>query len=367
MKSFMIKPTVYFDCSYTELHSFTYDNVFVICDPFFFENKVCEKILSSMTIKNTVKVFSEVKPDPTTFDVSSALTLLKEGNYDTIIAIGGGSAIDLAKGVLYFANQIENSKLKLVAIPTTSGTGSEVTSFTVISDDDTKRKVPIVDELIIPDVAILITELVYDLPKHIIAHTGMDVLTHSIEAFVSLNANCYSDAFAVESIKLVSRNLLDSYMKVNNQVSKSNMHHASTLAGLAFNEASLGLNHAIAHQLGARFKVPHGLCNAILMPYVIKYNSVDTKSKELYNEISKFLGLSECGSVNTLIRFVNMLNRKMGIQKSFLEFGINKDEFFNEIETMALNALEDGCYNTNRRKYDVSQVMNLLSEAYYGR
>jgi acetaldehyde dehydrogenase / alcohol dehydrogenase len=252
---------------------------------------------------------------------------------DCIIALGGGSAIDAAKGMwlLYEQPDVDldalkpkfldirkkvykledlGKKAKMVAIPTTSGTGSETTSFAVISDKVKNMKYPITDYALVPTVAIVDPELVYTLPKTVVADTGMDVLTHAIEAYVSNMATDYTDGLAVKAMELVFEYLVRSYNDPNDKVAREKMHNASTIAGMAFSNAFLGINHSLAHKLGAEFHVPHGRTNAILLPYVITYNAkmpptIISMSK--YNSFSIF-------SISSNTKSDNKRNNVYGVQ-----------------------------------------------------
>jgi len=273
-------------------------------------------------------------------------------------------------------------KAKMVAIPTTSGTGSEVTSFAVITDKKLNKKYPLADYELTPDVAIIDTDLVMSLPQKITADTGMDVLTHAIEAYVSNMASDFTDGLAEKAIELVFKNLRDAYNDGSNRFARERMHNASTIAGMAFTNAFLGINHSIAHKMGAEFHMPHGRLNAILLPYVIKYNAENpTKfvsfpkyeyfiADKRYAEISKKMGFRASTveeGVESLIEEIKKLNKDLGIESSFKEAGINEEEFLSKIDMLADRAFEDQCTTANPRLPLVSELKQIMLEAYYGK
>ena len=312
------------------------------------------------------KIFDKVEPDPSLETIKAGAEIMRDFQPDVIIALGGGSPIDAAKGMWIFyeypdANfssmaerfidirervyQFPNigKKSKLVAIPTTSGTGSEVTSFAVITDKEKNIKYPIADYELTPDVAIIDPNLVMSMPKKVTADTGMDVLTHAIEAYVSLLASDYTDALAIKAIELVFEYLPRAYSDGTDEVAREKMHNASTIAGMAFTNAFLGINHSLAHVLGGEFHIPHGKANAILLPYTIEYNGVANPTKfgafpkydhyvahEKYAQIGHYLGLKYSSSeegVRKLTKAVRHLKKKVGMATSIHECGIDEDEF----------------------------------------
>ena len=293
-------------------------------------------------------------------------------------AVGGGSAIDSSKSIREFALRVDHyAEVGLIAIPTTSGTGSEVTSFAVVSDPAEQRKYPLVSWELTPDEAILDAELVKSVPAAITADTGMDVFTHALEACVSTDRSDFSTALAEKSIELVGVFLLRAYLDGNDTHARQKMHSASCLAGLAFNSASLGLNHGMAHQLGAKFHIPHGRANAMLLPHIIEFNSdINKHSKsqkeylpavKRYATVAQILGLSsynEIMTVRSLVNWVQFMLKEMDIPLSISQMGtISEEEYFNAIDSMADAALEDGCTATNPRvpnKEDVIEIYKKL-------
>ena len=351
------------------------------------------------------QIFSDVESDPSFDTIKKGVEMMNNFQPDVIIAIGGGSPIDAAKGMWLFYEHpeadIEGMKLKfmdirkrtykfpklgikaqMVAIPTTSGTGSEVTSFAVITDKEKNKKYPLADYELTPDVAIVDTDLVMSLPKSVTADTGMDVLTHALEAYVSNMASDYTDGLSEKSAELVFKNLRDAYNDGTNKYAREKMHNASTIAGMAFTNAFLGICHSMAHKIGAEFHLPHGRINAILLPYVIRYNgvSVPTKfvsfpkyeyyiAKHKYAEISRrmnFPAYTDDEGLESLIKEVNKLREDVGIPKSFKEAGIDEKEFMAKVDILADRAFEDQCTSANPRVPLVTEIKQMLIDSYYG-
>ena len=350
------------------------------------------------------EIFSDVESDPSFATIKKGVDAMNAFKPDVIIALGGGSAIDAAKGMWLFYEHpdadIQGMKLKfmdirkrtykfpklgekakLVAIPTTSGTGSEVTSFAVISDKEKNMKYPLADYELTPDVAIIDPDLVMSLPKSITADTGMDVLTHAIEAYVSNMASDYTDGLAEKAVELVFEYLQRAYDNGNDKEAREKMHNASCIAGMAFTNAFLGANHSLAHKIGGEFHVPHGRANAILLPYVIKYNSSKPSkfvsfpkyeyfiADEKYNKLAKKIGIkaktTEEG-VEKFIQAVKDLNAKLNMPKSFKEAGIEENEFMSKVDELADKAFEDQCTGANPRVPLVEELKQILIDSYYG-
>lgn len=369
MKKFVVKPKIIFDNNaITYIRTMEHTSFFVICDPFLLKNRMIDRVLDEIGQRDYT-LFSEIVPDPPMEVVAKGIMELRKCTPQCVIAIGGGSAIDTAKAVMYYSKLKD---IKFVAIPTTSGTGSEVTSFSVITDKSKGVKYPLVADEMLPDVAILDTQFVKSVPPAIVADTGMDVLVHAIEAYVSKSANDFSDAFAEKAIRIVYEHLVKSYSEPENYEAKDKMHKASLMAGLAFNSASLGLNHAIAHNMGARLKIPHGRVNAMLLPRVIEFNSgvkgynctdVNACTKK-YAEIAKIMGFEGSNHrilVKKLISETEKLIKKIGMPLTFSECKVKLlDE---DIELIAEGALKDGCINTNPvpvKKEDVVEILKKL-------
>lgn len=379
MKFFEVKTKICFgERALDRLGNLHYKKILVIADPFVVSSGMIRQVTGRLEQAGIpYSVYSDVIPDPPVEKVIDGVRAALDAKADCIVAIGGGSAIDLSKAVRKFAGQIDPSfDPWLIAIPTTSGTGSEVTAFSVISDPANDAKYPLAEESMIPDEAILDEELVRSVPASITADTGMDVMTHAIEAYVSTNNNEFSAALAEKSVEICGQFLLRSYADNNDSHARRKMHIASCLAGLAFNSASLGLNHGMAHQLGANFHIPHGKANAILLPHIIEYNSeidMHSRSRSIYApcvrkycNMARILGvanLNEIMSIRALVSYIQFMNKEMGIPLSISTLGgISEGEYMAKVESMAEAALADACTATNPRIPTKSEVMELYKK-----
>ena len=377
MKNFHFNTEIFFgENALDRLSQLSYDSVLIISDPFVVQSGMIT-LLTARLDKAYIRyeLFTDVVPDPPVEKVISGVAAVIKSKPPCLIGVGGGSAIDTAKAIKKFARQFdENYTPHLIAIPTTSGTGSEVTRFAVISNPAEGRKYPLVDEELLPDEAILDEVLVKSVPAAVTADTGMDVMTHAIEAYVSTENNEFSGALAEKAVEISGQFLIRSYSSCDDTHARRKMHIASCLAGLAFNSASLGLNHGMAHQLGARFHIPHGRANAILLPYVIEYNSGVTLTGRSQREypscvrkycnLARILGVSNMNEVTTiraLISYLHFLNAEMGIPSKVSDAcpTLTEAEYLAAIEAMADAALLDGCTSTNPRtptKYEVMEI-----------
>ena len=379
----------------------------IVTDPGMVELGYTDKILYYLRKRpNPVhcRIYSDVEPDPSIETVMEGARIMNEFKPDVIIALGGGSAMDAAKGMWLFYEHPDidfnalrlrfldirkrafkfpkMQKTKLVAIPTTSGTGSEVTSFAVISDKKNNMKYPLADYELTPDIAIIDPQFVMTLPKRATADTGLDVLTHAIEAYVSVMASDYTDGLAIKAIQLVFKYLPRAYKNgSSDEEAREKMHNASCIAGMAFTNAFLGLNHSIAHKIGGEYHVPHGRANAVLLPYVIEYNaSMPSKfvsfpkykkfiADEKYAEIAQALGLQSktvSEGVESLIRAVKKLISEIEAPSSFSECGISEGEYMSKLSDIADKAFEDQCTTANPRLPLVSEIEEIMKKAYYG-
>lgn len=379
---------------------------FIVTDPSMLEFGFVEKIVYYLKKRQQpvmMSIFSDVESDPSFDSIKRGVEEMNVFKPDTIIALGGGSAIDTAKGMQLYYEQPdidiealktkfmdirkraykipELKKTKLVAIPTTSGTGSEVTSFAVITDKSRNIKYPLADYELTPDVAIIDPDLVMTVPQKITADTGMDVLTHALEAYVSVMASDYTDALAIKAVELVFENLEEAYNHGDDKEAREKMHNASCMAGMAFTNAFLGINHSMAHKMGGEFHVPHGRANAILLPYTVKYNATrptkfasfpkyeSYKADVKYAEIANRLGLKadtvEEG-VKSLVEAIKKLSKAVGIPETFKEEGVPEEEFLAKLDVVSENAFEDQCTTANPRMPLVKELKELLREAYYG-
>ncbi|MBO8137605.1 MAG: bifunctional acetaldehyde-CoA/alcohol dehydrogenase [Desulfotomaculum sp.] len=351
-----------------------------------------------------IEVFDQVEPDPPMDMVRKGVEFMSRFNPDTIIALGGGSAIDAAKGMWLFYEYPEvefeflklkfldirkrtykypklGRKVKMVAIPTTSGTGSEVTAFTVISDKGKEIKYPLADYELTPDVAIIDADFVMSLPPKVTADTGMDVLTHAMEAYVSAMATDYTDGLAIKAIEMVFNYLPRAYQNGKDEEARIRMHNASTIAGMAFTNAFLGINHSLAHKLGGQFNISHGRANAIMLPHVIEYNAaIPSPSKFTsfpnyeyyaahlkYQEIAQRLGLPASTpeeGVRSLINSVLELMRTLDMPTTIAECGVKPKEFSAVVDELAERAFEDQCTTSNPRMPLISELRDLYIRAY---
>ncbi|MBQ8144518.1 MAG: iron-containing alcohol dehydrogenase [Butyricicoccus sp.] len=320
------------------------------------------------------RIYSEVGPDPDINMVTAGVSVILEFQPDAVIAFGGGSPIDAAKAIMYFAHRQAGLKdCPFIAIPTTSGTGSEVSKFAVITDRDKGVKYPLIDESLLPDYAVLDAELTKTVPPRVTADTGMDVLTHAIEAYVCTEANSFTDALAEKAVKLVYENLLTAYREPENLEARQNMHNASCMAGAAFSNAGLGLCHSMAHALGAQAHIPHGRANAILLPYVMSFNAGCetslTATAGRYAELAAYLGLQATSTRQTainLIRTVRQFEKHMGIPQTIQEAGVDESAFREMLEPMAEAALADHCTGTTPKKPTKQDIIELYELAYTG-
>lgn len=348
----------------------------IVSDPFMVKSGMIEYVTDQLEKAGIdYEIFGDVIPDPNISVIVQGVNTAQRVSPEAIIAFGGGSAIDTAKGILYFCARIQCSdgkalKPTLIVIPTTSGTGSEVTDFAVITDERVKVKIPLIDKGLMPNHAILDASLVRSLPPAVTADTGLDVLTHAIEAYVSTLASDFTDALAEKAIRLVFEYLPKAYRDGHHDEARVKMHNASALAGMAFTHTSLGLNHSMAHALGGRFQVPHGRANGILLPYVIDYNSKEEKAAERYAKISKLLGLNFISPIYAAKELRNMarkLQEDLDMPSCFKETGIAEAEFLTSIESLAFMAMKDPCTNTNPRRPTQDDIENLFKKVYYGK
>lgn len=332
------------------------------------------KLLKKAGIESII--IDGVEPNPSVKTVLEGGKKMKAFGPDWIVAVGGGSALDAAKVMwcfyehpnIAFKDIIKpgsmpplRNKARLICIPSTSGTASEITAFSVITDTDNHIKYPIVAADMVPDIAILDPALPACMPPHITANTGMDVFAHAIEAFASTAATSFTDPYAIEALRLVIGNLPTAYTDGKNIEARINMHNASCLAGMAFTNASLGLVHSLAHKIGGEFGVTHGLANAILLPYIIDFNR---KFSDKYDLAEKRLGVKDIAET------VRKLNKKLNIPLTFkdcTEVDFSEDKFKKVLDRMSKNAHGDPCTLTNPGKPTVADVKMIYESAYYGK
>ena len=380
------------------------NRVMIVTDRSMVDLGFVEKIAEQLRLNHqgiTYQLFADVEPNPSIQTVQRGTALMRSFQPDTIIALGGGSPMDAAKVMWLFYEQPEvdfrdlvqkfmdirkrafkfpqlGRKAKFIGIPTTSGTGSEVTPFAVITDGD--KKYPLADYSLTPTIAIVDPALVMSVPSHIAADTGLDVLTHATEAYVSVLANDFTDGLALQAIKLVFENLEESVKKATPE-SREKMHNASTMAGMAFANAFLGIAHSMAHKIGGKFHVVHGRANAILMPHVIRYNGTrPTKlatwpkytsyvADKRYQDIARTLGLPASTpeeGVESFAKAFHDLAIRCGVKMSFREQGLDEKEFIGTLRELALLSFEDQCTPANPRLAMVEDMEEIMRKAYYG-
>ena len=405
MQWFKLPPKVYFEENsvmyLTEMDNV--ERVMIVCDPGMVNigyTDIVEQVLRRRENQPQIKVFNEVEPNPSTHTVYKGLEMFINFQPDTIIALGGGSAMDAAKAIWMFFEHPETSffgakqkfldirkrtykitkpkNAKFICIPTTSGTGSEVTPFAVITDSETHVKYPLADYALTPDIAIVDPQFVLSVPKDVAADTGMDVLTHAIESYVSVMASDYTRGLSLQAIKLTF-DYLKSSVQENDKHSREKMHNASTMAGMAFANAFLGISHSIAHKIGGEYGIPHGRTNAILLPHVIRYNAKDPQKHALfpkydffradtdYADIAKFLGLKGNTTeelVDALANAVYDLGCSVGIDMNLKSQGVTEELLHSTIDRMAELAFEDQCTTSNPKEPLISELKGIIETAY---
>lgn len=335
------------------LESLQNRRIFMVCDSFLAENGMMAPMIQTLEKQNTIKLFTEVHPDPSNLVVQNGLVSMLDFKPDVVIGFGGGSAIDTSKALLYFA---ETRNLMatplLIAVPTTSGAGSEATSVTVVTDADAHIKHLFQGDMMLPKIVLLDASLTMSVPRDVTAHTGMDVLTHALEAYVATGHNSFSDALAEKAVELVLTSLIPCYHDGTIREHRENMQEASTLAGMAFNIAGLGANHAVAHKLGGVFRVPHGLANSLMLVAVIEANS---RNKSVFKRYAKFTrqlllvdaNASDELAVGVLKAVIRAMMTEMNIPKTIGECGVSDEDFFANLDKVAQQATTDFVMSTN--------------------
>lgn len=411
MQWFKIPPKIYFEydaVQYLEkMEGIT--KAFIVTDPMMVQLGYADKVIYYLRKRIETchyKIFSDVEPDPSVETIERGVKEMMNFKPDVIISLGGGSAMDAAKGMWLFYEHPETSfegfkqkfmdirkrvvkfpnlgqKAKMVAIPTTSGTGSEVTSFTVITDKKNGNiKYPLADYALTPNVAIIDPQFVLSLPKTQTADTGIDVLTHAIEAYISNMASDYTDGLALQAMDLVFTYLKRAYDNgANDKKAREKMHNASCIAGMAFSNAFLGLNHSMAHKLGGEYHIPHGRANAIILPYVIKYNSMKPNkfvpfpkyeyfiADEKLAKAARFLGFggkTNEESVNNFIEAIRKLMKDMNMPLSIKDAGVDEKTFMDGLRLLSEKAHDDQCTGANPKYPLIGEIMDIYTKAYYG-
>jgi acetaldehyde dehydrogenase / alcohol dehydrogenase len=409
MQWFKVPSKIYFEKNSTQYLAKmpNISRAFIVTDPGMVKLGYVDRVLYYLRKRPDYvhcEIFSDVEPDPSIETVMKGAEMMAKFQPDVIIALGGGSAMDAAKGMWMFYEYPDaeffglkqkfldirkrivkfphlGERAQFVAIPTTSGTGSEVTSFSVITDKEINMKYPLADYELTPDVAIIDPQFVMTVPKHITADTGMDVLTHAIEAFVSCMANDFTDGLAMKAIQLIFEYLPRAYRNGSDEVAREKVHNASTIAGMAFANAFLGINHSLAHKLGAEFHIAHGRANTILLPHVIRFNATKPKkftafpkynhfvADKRYAEIARTLGLpartTEEG-VESLIQAIIALAKELDIPMSIAANGIDPVKFETKVDWLADKAFEDQCTTANPKLPLVTELAEIYRLAYKG-
>jgi acetaldehyde dehydrogenase / alcohol dehydrogenase len=409
MQWFKVPSKIYFEKNSTQYLAKMpkISKAFIVTDPGMVKLGYVDKVLYYLRKRQDYvhcEIFSDVEPDPSIETVMKGAEMMANFQPDVIIALGGGSAMDAAKGMWLFYEHPDTEffglkqkfldirkrivkypnlgqRAQFVAIPTTSGTGSEVTSFSVITDKEANIKYPLADYELTPDVAIIDPQFVMTVPKHITADTGLDVLTHAIEAYVSCMANDFTDGLAIKAIQLVFEYLPRAYKNGQDEEAREKVHNASTIAGMAFANAFLGINHSLAHKLGAEFHIAHGRANAVLMPHVIRYNATKPKkftafpkynhfkADKRYAEIARILELPASTTeegVESLVQAVIELAQELEVPMSLEANNIGKDEFEYKVDYLADRAFEDQCTTANPKLPLVTELAEIYRQAFKG-
>lgn len=373
MGQFIMSTRIYMGkSSLEEIKQLGIKRAYIICDPFMEKCGRAKELAEILQQQGAqTEIFSEVIPDPSIEIVTKTIHGMQQFNPDGIVALGGGSAIDTAKaaGQLYAAMNGSQRPI-LAAVPTTSGTGSEVTSFAVISDTQAQVKYALRDSALVPDAAFLDPELTASVPPAITADTGMDVLTHALEAYASIKADDFTDACAEKAVRLVWKYLERAVIDGSDMEAREHMHNASCLAGIAFSNASLGICHSMAHALGAAFHIPHGRSNALLLPHIIAYNAdldrqEDSAALLRYAQIAELLNIgggTPKAAVHNLIRQIRTMMKRIGIPYYVTDLSIEKETFEQSISAMAEKALNDNCTPTNPKIPQKEEIENLYKE-----
>ena len=344
-----------------EIHNRGFKKALIVTDKVLCEIKLVDKLTKVLEDINVeYAIYNETKPNPTVQNVEEGLKLLKESQCDFVISFGGGSPHDCAKGIALLAtnggdikdyegvNKSKLPQLPLICINTTAGTASEMTIFCIITDEERHVKMALVDKHMTPICAVNDPELMTAMPKGLTAATGMDALTHAVEAYVSTSATPVTDACAMKAIQLIAQNLKNAVDNGNDMDARSNMAYAEYLAGMAFNNASLGYVHAIAHQLGGFYDLPHGVCNSILLPRVQAFNATCEKTAARLKEVAGFMGINtenmtDEEGAKAAIDAITKLSESINIPSGLAGLGVKEEDF----DTLATNALKDACSLTN--------------------
>ncbi|GIU32336.1 iron-containing alcohol dehydrogenase [Shewanella schlegeliana] len=360
----------------SELNARNFNKALIVTDKALIDIKLVDRLTEELTAHNIdFAIFDGVKPNPTENNIEQGLELLNAEDCDLVISFGGGSSHDCAKGIALVAangghirdyskgvHLSTKPQLPLVTVNTTAGTASEMTIFAIVTNEKDETKYPVVDKNLTPIIAVNDSELMVAMPKFLTAATGMDALTHAIEAYVSTAATPITDASAIKAIELISSNLKAAVDNGENREARDAMQYGEYLAGMAFSNASLGYVHSMAHQLGGVYDLVHGLCNAILLPHVSRFNA--TLTTERFADIAKAMGVDTTGmdaieAAEAGIVAIEALSHSVGTAQKLSDLGVKQDK----LEFMAINALNDACSLTNPRKASTEEIINIFNQA----
>ena len=368
MKIFEVNTEIHIGDKFEEVISkIKAKKAFIVTDSIMYKIGLTKKFENILKEKNIdYKVFSEVEVDPSFEVVNKVLDKVIDFLPDVIVALGGGSSLDTAKSIKYFIKK-SNLSIPLIALPTTSGTGSEVTSYAVLTDRKNNIKIPLKDDVMFPEYAILDPELTKTLPKSVVADSGIDALTHAIESYTCKEANFYTQIYALYSIKLIFKNLFRMFNNIKDEEARVEMSKASCIAGFAFEKSGLGINHSIAHAIGGKFHIAHGKINGTILPYIIRFNSGDKTTAKRYYEIAKDLGFPASTieeGAESLALAVELLNKSLGLPSCVKDLAIDKEKYRSEIDFMSKSALEDICTSGNIREVNLEDFKKLFEKVY---
>lgn len=382
--------------------------VFIVTDSFLFNNGYTKPITDKLTEMGiTYSVFSNVAPDPTLACAKEGVEQIRAFNPDCIIAVGGGSAMDAGKimWVLYEHPEVDFADLAMrfmdirkrvytfpkmgekayfIAVPTSAGTGSEVTPFAVITDEKTGVKYPLADYELLPNMAIVDANMMDNAPKGLTSASGIDAVSHSLEAYASMMATEFTDGLAIQSLKMLFEYLPRAYENgANDPEAREKTANAATMAGMAFANAFLGVCHSMAHKLGAFHHIAHGIANALMLDEVLRFNASETpakmgtfpqyespRTKRRYAEISESLGLggnNDDEKLENLIKAIDELKEKIGIKKTIREYGVSEEDFLATLDEMSEQAFDDQCTGANPRYPKIEEIKEMYKKAYYGK
>ncbi|ABZ78576.1 iron-containing alcohol dehydrogenase [Shewanella halifaxensis HAW-EB4] len=360
----------------SELNARNFHKALIVTDKALVDIKLVDRLTEELSAHNIAfAIFDGVKPNPTENNIEQGLKLLSAEDCDLVISFGGGSSHDCAKGIALVATNgghirdyskgvhlSTKPQLPLVTVNTTAGTASEMTIFAIVTNEKDETKYPVVDKNLTPIIAVNDSELMVAMPKFLTAATGMDALTHAVEAYVSTAATPITDASAIKAIELISSNLEAVVDNGENREARDAMQYGEFLAGMAFSNASLGYVHSMAHQLGGVYDLVHGLCNAILLPHVSRFNAA--LSTERFADIAKAMGVDSTGmnvaeAAEAGILAIEALSESVGTAQKLSDLGVKQDK----LEFMAINALNDACSLTNPRKASTEEIINIFNQA----